>query len=150
MTTPDPDRLARLADNVAASVAAYSELAEASGDQFVTLARRDRTNRRLIWVMAVSIVLDIALSVVLGLSLIQVADNDHQISQLTNRLDTAQTTTRQKSLCPLYGVLLAAKNEKSRAAFPQGPAAYDNTFKVIQDGYDALSCADFVTKPVPG
>jgi hypothetical protein len=126
-------------------------MAEASGSQFVFLTRRARSNRRMIWAVAASVLLDIALSVVLGISLIQLSGNAHRISQLTDRLDTAQTTTRQKTLCPLYGLFLASENPKSRAAYPQGPAAYDKAYQVIKDGYAALSCSDFVvTPPTPG
>ena len=141
MPAPEPsqDRLTRLAETAAQLAQEYADLAEANGDQFVTLARKARANRRLIWAVAMSVVLDIALSVILAYSLMQVG-------HLTDRLNVQQTTTRRNSLCPLYTLFKASDTAAARAAAPD-KVAYDHAQKVIRDGYDALSCADFVTTP---
>jgi hypothetical protein len=133
------DELVRVGQAVIEEIGA---LAEDSGNQFVSLAKRARTNRRMIQVVAVSVALDILLSVVIGLGW-------NTLHDLTHRLDVSQTTTRQRTLCPLYGLFLASENPRSRAVYPQGPAAYDAAFQVIRDGYAALDCGQFAARPAP-
>lgn len=150
MADQEPDRLARLAQTAADLAREYAEMAEANGDQLVVLARRARSNRRLIWVVAASVLLDILMSVALTVSLVQVVGAEHQIRTLTDRLDTQQTVTRRNSLCPLYTLFKASDTPAARAAAPD-KGAYDHAQQVIRDGYTALSCADFVTvPPAPG
>jgi hypothetical protein len=160
MTTgPESERLAQAgawAERAAALAQEYSELAEASGEQFVSLTQRAETNRRLIGkvrrgyrILAASIAADIVLTVVLGLGWNTLHTNEQRISLLTQRLDTAQTSTRRDTLCPLYGLFLASENPKSRAVYPQGPAAYDAAFAVIRQGWTALGCAAFAAGPAP-
>jgi hypothetical protein len=158
---PEPstaELLAVLAKAAPQIVAELDALSEESGNQFVSLAtraerdgRQIRRTKRVTWGLAVSVLLDVALSVVSVFLYLQVQSNENAnaanqrtTDALAHRLDVAQTTTRQKTLCPLYGVLLAAKNPKARAVFPQGPAAYDHVFAVIEEGYDALGCAAVV------
>lgn len=148
-TTPEhpTDRLGRLQETANVLVREIDELSRESGTQIVSLTRRARSARRMIWGLSVSVALDIVLSVSMILVVVQVRHNENATAAITHRLDIAQTITRQKTLCPLYGVLLAAENPKARAAFPQGPDAYDHTFAVIREGYDALNCAEFVAPP---
>lgn len=149
MTAPEPptDRLSRLQETASLLVREVEDLSRESGTQIVSLTKRARSNRRMTWVAIVLVVLAIGLSGGLGWTVFQVRANERATAAVTHRLDVAQTTTRRNTLCPLYGLFLAAKNPKSRAAFPQGPAAYDHAFGVIQQGYAALGCAAFVTKP---
>jgi hypothetical protein len=109
-----------------------------TGDQFVTLAHWAKANRRLIWALGVSLVLDLVLTFALAWDTVRV-------DSLTHRIDVAQTTQRQKALCPLYGLFLSSENPKSRAAYPEGPAAYDRAFGVIKQGYNALDCTSYLT-----
>lgn len=156
-TGPQPPESGNpLADPVRQLGAATGELSrvvgklnEDSGRQFVSLTHWARTNRRMIWTLAVSVLLDIALSVGLGFALAVYHENSERISTLTQRLDTAQTIQRRNALCPLYDLFLAAENPKARAAYPQGPAAYDRAFAVIHQGYAALDCQAFITAPPP-
>lgn len=141
----DPDRLTRLAELASEIVQELEHLSNDSGDQFVSLAKRARTNRQLIIAVIVSVILDVVLSVFLGLAVIQVKHNERQISALTNRLDTSQTVQRQKALCPLYQLFLDSRSAAARAAAPD-PVKYDHSFQVIQDGYDVLRCNDFIAK----
>jgi len=113
------------------------------GKQFVNLAQRARANRRAIWLLGLSILLDLALTAFMIFSQIQISSNEHQIGDLTNRLDTAQTTQRQKALCPLYQLLLDSRSDAARKASPD-PKAYDHAFAVIQSGYNALDCSVFI------
>jgi hypothetical protein len=142
---PDPDRLTRLSELAMEIMEELEHLAQDSGNQFVSLAKRAQTNRRLITVTIISLIVDVVLSVFLGLGLYQVRANEHDISALTTRLDVSQTVQRQKALCPLYQLFLDMKTPAGRAAAPD-PVKYDHSFQVIQDGYDALSCSDFITK----
>lgn len=143
--TPEPDRINRLTELAIEIIQELESLAEDSGTQFVNLARRSRSNRRLITAVIISVILDVTLSVFLTLALIQVRHNEHDINALTTRLDISQTVQRQKALCPLYQLFLDSKSATGRAAAPD-PVKYDHSFEVIQTGYNALSCSDFITK----
>jgi hypothetical protein len=150
------EQLAKAAPQI---VAELDALSEETGNQFVSFATRaDATEKqttrtkRITWVLVVSVLVDVVLSVGAYFLVVQVRHNENAnaatqraTSALTHRLDVAQTATRQKTLCPLYGVLLGAQNPKARAVFPQGPAAYDHVFAVIREGYAALGCSAVVT-----
>jgi hypothetical protein len=123
------------------------ELTEGAGTQFVSLAHRARTNRRMIAALAASVALDVLLSVVLIITLAGVKTNDNRISALTTRLDVSQTVTRQNAFCPLYTVLKGTESAAGRAAAPD-KAAYDHAYAVVQQGYDALGCSSFTSAPV--
>lgn len=122
-------------------------LTEGASTQFVTLAQRARTNRRMIAALAASVMLDILLSVILIITLAGVRANDNRISALTTRIDVSQTTTRQNAFCPLYTVLKGTKSAAGRAAAAD-KNAYDHAYAVVQQGYDALGCATLTTAPV--
>lgn len=140
----ETDRLGRLAELAAALVTEVEELSADSGHQFVSLARRAQVNRRLIFFVITGGLLNIAITVVLAFTLIGQVNNTQRIDALTRRLDTAQTTQRQKALCPLYGVFLDSKSAAGRAAAPD-PKKYDHAFKVIEDGYKVLECSQFLS-----
>lgn len=141
----DPDRLNRLAELASEIIEELEHLANDSGRQFVNLAKRAQMNRRLITVTIFSLVLDVILSIFLALGIYQIRSNEDDITALTHRIDLSQTVQRQKALCPLYQLFLDMKSEAGRAAAPD-PLKYDHSFRVIQDGYDALTCSAFITK----
>ncbi len=124
------------------------ELGQQAGVQFTSLAQRSRANRRLAILAIVSVGLDVVLSAILGIGLVQVRANETEINRLANRLNVSQTTTRQQALCPLYQVFLDSKSPAGRAAAPD-KVKYDHAFKVIQQGYDALGCSAFIAQPSP-
>ena len=132
------DKLSRLVGLASALVEELDDISHDAGNQFVSLAKQAGKNRRMITVLVISLVLDVALSIILALITAQVVN-------LTDRLDVAQTTQRQKALCPLYQVFLDNKSAAGRNAAPD-PVKYDHAFAVIQDGYDVLGCAAFITK----
>lgn len=132
---PTGDRLTQLTEVARELLDELTELKEEGGEQFVSLARRARDNRRMIWVA-------IALTIATGLGLFQVTLNADHIDGLTHRLDVAQTTQRQKALCPLYQVLLDLKSPQGRERAPD-PVKYDHAFAVMEDGYRVLNCAEF-------
>lgn len=145
-TEPEPesqDRLTRLTELASEIIQELESLVTDSGNQFVSLAKRAQTNRRLIVVTIASLVLDVVLSVFLTLGIVQIKHNEHQISTLTNRLDISQTVQRQKALCPLYQLFLDSESPAGRAAAPD-PIKYDHAFVVIRDGYNVLGCSAFI------
>lgn len=147
-TEPEPesqDRLTRLTELASEIIQELESLVTDSGNQFVSLAKRAQTNRRLIVVTIASLVLDVVLSVFLTLGIFQIKHNEHQISTLANRLDISQTVQRQKALCPLYQIFLDSESAAGRAAAPD-PVKYDHAFTVIKDGYSVLGCSAFITK----
>jgi len=137
-----PDRLARLLALAGELAAEVEELSEDSGNQFVSLARRARSNRRMIWIVAASVLVDVILSVVLTFSLVQVDGNANRIDALTQRLNISQTVTRRDTLCPLYTLLKAGDTKAARDAAPD-KAAFDRSVAVIEQGYAALDCQQF-------
>jgi len=140
---PQDDRMERLITLAERLVQEIDEFTKAGGEQFVSLAQRARTNRRLITLAIGSIILDLVITAVLSVGWVQVVNNDHRITGLTERLDVAQTVQRQKALCPLYQLLLDSKSAAGRKAAPD-PVAYDHAFVVIESGYQALECSDFI------
>lgn len=139
------DRREELITLAAQLINEVDELAEGSGKQFVSLARRARTNRMLILITIGSVIIDLVLSVVVIYVLAGMQRNTDRIDSLTARLDQAQTIQRQKALCPLYQIFLDSKSPQGRKAAPD-PEKYDHAFVVIQQGYDALECDQFITK----
>lgn len=144
------DHLVALAEQAQEVAQAYAKLAKDNGRELVSLRRRARANRRLIWTVSVSLALDLCVTSGLAWSLNRGAANTDRLNALTTRLDISQTTTRRNSLCPLYTLLKSAETPGARAAAPD-KAAYDHAVMVIRDGYQALGCAAFVTTPpTPG
>lgn len=144
MTNPENDtKLEELIDVGTRLLGQIETFANEGGQQFVSLAQRARVDRRSIWLLSVSLLLDVALTVFMIFSQIQISHNEHGITALTDRLDVAQTTQRQKALCPLYQLLLDSKSDAGRAASAD-KKAYDHAFAVIQSGYNALECSVFI------
>jgi hypothetical protein len=146
------DRLAEAAPRI---VEELHRLGRDSGDQFVSLAQQDAENsarirrlRRFNWTLAASVLLDIVLSVVLTVGLVQLDDNTHRISALTDRLNVSQTTTRKDTLCPLYTLLLSGDTAAARQQ-SVNKVQFDHSFAVISAGYKALGCTAVVSKAVP-
>jgi hypothetical protein len=143
-TPPEaPDRLDRLINLATALNAEVGDLAQNSGRQFVSLARTARTNRLMIWIVVGGGVLDLILTVALGFTVTGMVRNAQRVDALTQRLDMAQTTQRQKALCPLYGIFLDSKSPEGRKAAPD-PNKYDHAFVVIRDGYKVLECDKYL------
>lgn len=139
MTQSPDDRegIAALTEAAHTLINKIDQLDRGTGSQLLALTKRSKLNRNLLILMAVAGVVTLALTaaVVVGYQ---------RTDDLAHRLDVAQTTQRQKALCPLYGLFLSSRNDKSRAAYPQGAQAYDRAFGIIQDGYDVLECASFI------
>lgn len=143
---PPSDDLSRLTAAAEELVLNVNSLNKDAGRQLVTLTQRAKTNRQLIWALAASFLLDILLTIALGLGYVAVNDNSNRIGDVTGRLDQSQTVGRQRALCPLYQLFLDSKSDAARQRNPDGPEAYDKAFKTIEDGYNALMCDEFKKK----
>ena len=139
---PTGDRLTQLTEVARELLEEITELKEEGGEQFVNLAKRARSNRHMIWALVVSLALDVLLTAGFGLGLMRVDSSNDRIDALTQRMNVAQTTQRQKALCPLYQLFIDSKSPEGRKAAPD-PEKYDHAFQVIEDGYQALNCAEF-------
>jgi hypothetical protein len=147
-TNGDRDRRDELINLAVQLINEVDDLAEDSGNQFVALARRARTNRLLIVATIVSVSIDLIITIVLSIIGVGMQHNTDRIDSLTQRLDEAQTVQRQKALCPLYQIFLDSRSEAGRKAAPD-PKKYDHAFTVIQQGYDALECGQYITATPP-
>jgi hypothetical protein len=144
-TTPENDaRLEELIEVGTRLLGQIETFTQEGGRQFVNLAQRARANRRGLWFLGASLLLDVVLTVIMAFGWVQVSSNEHDISALTTRIDYSQTVQRQKALCPLYQLLLDQKSAAGRAASPD-PKAYDHAFQVIETGYNALDCSSFIS-----
>lgn len=111
-------------------------LAGGTGDQLVTLAKAQQHNRRMIWALALSILLDVALTITMAIGLSFVND-------LATKVDTAQQLTQTQVLCPLYQQFVNADTPAGRALAKkngQDMKARDEAFRVIHNSYDVLGC----------
>jgi hypothetical protein len=145
MTNPDSDaRLEELISVGARLLGEIESFTREGGTQFVTLARAHRADRRAIWLIGASLVLDLVLTAVMAFGWVQVSNNQHSIANVNSRIDYSQTVERQKVLCPLYQLLVDSKSAAGRAASPD-PKEYDHTYAVVQQGYDALGCAAYIS-----
>jgi hypothetical protein len=110
-----------------------------TGEQLIDLSKRSQANRRYISLIAVSLFLDVALTVGLLLGANKLDNSNQQLTHLTHRLDVAQHENR-KATCSEFGLFLGLKSDRARKAFAKGPEAYDKTFKIFEDGYRDLDC----------
>lgn len=145
---PTGDRLAQLTEVARELLDEITAMKAEGGEQFVSLAKRARSTRRMIWAVIAGFTMVAALTVVLGFSLVRVDNNADRIDALTQRLDIAQTDTRRRAWCPLYSLLLGSKSPLGRKA-AEDPKAYDHAFEVIADGYRALNCSEFTDGTSP-
>jgi hypothetical protein len=143
----EPKSSERLGELIAIGTRLLEEIesfAQDGGRQFVDLAHRAQTNRRLITLTLFGFVLNMGFTVALIIFGFQVNSNQHSIDSLAHRLDVAQTVQRQKALCPLYQIFLDSRSDAARKAAPD-PQAYDHAFTVIESGYSVLGCSAFIS-----
>ena len=107
------------------------------------LTKRTTRNETSIVIGAVGLVADIILSIIVFVLLHHQAVNADQLrgqqQQLTAQQQQADAV-RHGALCPVYNLILAGRNNTSRANYPAGPAAYDTFFTAIANGATALHC----------
>lgn len=132
-TEPELQELTRLAGEL---IQRLDRLVGGTGEQLVTLAKTAQHNRRMIWALALSILLDVALTVTMAVGLSYVND-------LASKVNDAQLLTQTQVLCPLYQQFINSDTPKTRALAQkngQDMAARDEAFRVIHHSYDVLGC----------
>lgn len=133
---PNDDNISRLTVAAQDLVREINDLNEGTGKQMVRLTHTARTNRKLIWLLAVSLAADVFLTIVIAMGILQ-------ISNLTHKVDQAQSTTQAKVLCPLYQQFINSDTPASRALAQKNGQDMETraeAFKVIRQGYDTLKC----------
>lgn len=132
-------------DDLDARAEAYErKLAAAGGpDAMVrTLSEGlDRQTRVSIW-LAISLILDLVLSLLLAYGYLAVNENSKSIDHL-------QARTSDQVLCPLYGVFLKSIDQQRPTAADANQDGnvtrieefdYANAVEVIEEGYSTLGC----------
>lgn len=125
---PD-DRIAELTEAAERLVDGINELNKETGGQLISLAVTAKRNRLMIWGLAVSLLLDLILTLF--------------IVNLTYQVDEAQDLTRSQVLCPLYQQFVNADTPAARELARkngQDLERRDEAFRVIHHSYDILNC----------
>lgn len=123
-----PDRLAEQAKILADRVSALSTAVD-------KLDRRTGRSEKTVALVVFGLLLDLALSLTVGIVLFQLNAANNEIRATQAR----EAQTRQEALCPLYGLILGSYNPNSR---PEGEARdkYVQQFDIMRTAYAALDC----------
>jgi hypothetical protein len=136
----EPDGISRL-EQVARDLSVnVDNLNSDSVKHFNEISRVSRLNRRLIIATAIGLILDITLTVLLGFGFNAIRENDAKISNVTAKLDFSENVVRKEVLCPIYKILLSAKNQNSANSYPAGPAAYNAFYAQLEQSFKAIDC----------
>lgn len=144
--SPAQNEMAALTQAAQELITQINALHADSGEVVVEIARRTRTNTRLIRFVIAGFVLDVVLTVVATVGVVALQRNSHRVDQVTARLDVAQTTQRAKVLCPLYEVFLESEPFTPPGQTPEQATARAEAFKVIHAGYGTLDCRTLLHK----
>lgn len=128
------------------------DLTTTAGDlvrEVQTLSARLRSTRRNTVILAVSLVLDLTLTIVMATVLNHQADQNHKIQQaLSQNYVTAQQQrqTRIDVLCPLYQLFIASVDDPHRTdgMTPDQKARSDRAAVAIHAQYARLGCPSTV------
>lgn len=104
------------------------------------LTARSRQNRIAILFIIAGFLLDIVLTVV-------VVVLAHETSETSDRVAVQQTILRDKATCPVWQLFLKANTPQSQAAAVargEDLEVRNRAFKIIQESYDELRCAETV------
>lgn len=130
MTEDQEQRIADLTNAAEQIAAGINELNRETGGTLIDLAVKTKRNRIMIWALALSLVLDVLLTLF--------------VVNLTVRVDEAQKLTKTQVLCPLYQQFINADTPKARELAKktgQDLKNRDQAFRVIHQSYSALGCA---------
>ncbi len=131
MTEQNPNKYDDLTEAANDIVLSINELNRQTGGQLISLATRAKRNRRMIWGLAISLALDVILTLFMV--------------NLTNKVDEAQKLTKSQVLCPLYQQFINADTPEGRERAKmagQDLKARDEAFVVIRHSYNVLKCSD--------
>lgn len=139
---PDRARIDALTETANDLIQEINKLNTGTGKSVESLNTKMRRNKHIMWVVIASLIVDIAITVGLTLTVNNTQQNSERIDKITQRLDYNANVQRKKVLCPLYEIFVNSRSEAGKAQYPQGPEAYDKTFDSIQGQYDALNCTN--------
>jgi hypothetical protein len=103
-----------------------SELTDFQLAAISDIAKQTKRNTRLVYSLAVSLFLDVALTFGLGFTL-------NRVQTQASELDVVQETQGHEVLCPLYQIFLDTKP-------PVVPEDKVHAYEVIVEGYNKLGC----------
>lgn len=128
-------QIEQLAADARALTVGVSHLMGETGDAIVGIAQRSRTNHRAIMAIAVSLLLDVALTVAFGFTMQSARHN-------TDRIDKLSSNVRVQ-LCGMLGLFVHADTPASNAAARargDDMAERAASFKIIRHSYVSLGC----------
>lgn len=141
-----PRRLEALSQTANDLVTAVNGLNDETNQRVMGVNKRLNHNKKLMWIVIISFIVDLSLTGTMAWVFHQSRETTQDVKAITKRLDYNSQVQRRKVLCPLYQLFMDSKSEQARASNPNGPAAYDKAFKVIEEGYNALNCAAPLSK----
>jgi hypothetical protein len=125
MTSPNEPNLTETAGELTSAVGTLTA-------EVQRLSKRARRNVTLIrWTIA-GLILDVTLTLIVGVLFNLVQTNSHHIREV-------QTKVGNQVLCPLYAIFLGAYDPKSPTA-KANPQRYEAQFTVIRNSYKILEC----------
>jgi len=119
---------------------AFAASVQALSDSVRNLARYGQRTRRLISWTIIGLVLDLTLTIVVGVLFNNQQGTSRRIERNAENIRLVQQRTGNEVLCPLYGLFLASFDPTSAAA-RKDPAKYEASFRVIRTGYQVLGCS---------
>jgi hypothetical protein len=138
--SPNENRINQLIEQAGDLIREVSALNRDSGKQILDLAYASRSNRRMIWALAVSFALDVILTILIGFGFQQVSSNNDDIQRLAGRVEARQEIQRSAALCPLYEIFLSAEDRPPPNLTEAQKKERVESFRVLHRSYDALEC----------
>lgn len=110
-----------------------------------TLSQRLKSTRRNTVILAVSLIIDLTLTVVMATVLNHQADQNHKIQQALSQnylTSEQQRQIRVDVLCPLYQLFIASVDDPNRTAgmTPTQKAKSDKAAVAVHQQYARLGC----------
>lgn len=131
--------LRQLAADARTLTAGVSRLMGETGQTLTGVAERSRRTRRWVYGLAVSLLLDVVLTVVLGFVIHTGQDNTARIDRLSSSL--------RVNLCGELALFVNSDTPQARAAAKargDDLAVRDRAFRIIHQSYDSLHCSEYV------
>jgi hypothetical protein len=99
-----------------------------------------RKTKRIMKALFVSLIVDVCLTLLGGVLVIRQNDTINNVQALTDRINTAQSTTRKDNFCPLYQAFLDAREFAPVPTDPAAVAFQEKVYAKFQERYDAIGC----------
>jgi hypothetical protein len=135
--TTEPEEIGELTRTARDLVDRIDRLVGDTDSHMISLSQQAVKNRHFMMILGVITAFIVALVVVMGVSLTALSD-------LTNKVNSQQETTRSKVLCPLYQQFVNADTPRARElakAAGQDLALRDSAFAAIHKSYIVLGCS---------